>query len=92
MPLEIEPTPGPLPVTTIDERTIQIIKSEGGSIRDHGEFKFVTFPPGTKRAKEKREPRPNEDRFIHRQKAGMLYRLPSGTILKLSDHELSIDD
>lgn len=92
MPLEISPTPGPTPVTEIDARTIQIIKAEGGNVVNHGDFSLVTFPPGTKHKKEQKQARPNEDRFIHRQKAGTLYRLPSGVILILSNHELSVNE
>ena len=82
------------PVTGIDELAVTRIQADGGSVTRQAETYFIGLPPGTQR-KRIRSETPPEPRMLpkqsHRPSRGTLYKLPSGCVLKLSEHYLSYE-
>jgi hypothetical protein len=91
MSLQIEQPPS-FPVTGIDEAAIDLIRAEGGYVNRQPEFCLVGLPPGTQHKHEASEQRNDPLGRINRPKSAILYKLPSGRILKLHEHYLSLED
>ena len=81
------------PVTGIDDLAATRIQADGGSVNRQTEVCFISLPAGTQRKRLVSEPEPGH--IIHKQSnrpsPDMLYKLPSGCVLRLSEHYLSYE-
>ncbi len=81
------------PVTGIDDLAATRIQADGGSVNRQTDACFISLPPGTQRKRLVSEPEPGHiiHKLSNRSSPGMLYKLPSGCVLRLSEHYLSYE-
>ena|SRR5437762_335241 len=79
------------PVTGIDDLAVTRIQADGGSVTRQTEAYFISLPPGTRRKRLISELEPGHviHKLNNRPSSGTLYKLPSGCVLRLSEHYLS---
>ena len=94
MPLEFEDVGTvSFPVTGIDDLAVTRIQADGGSVNLQTEVCFIALPPGTRRKRLVSEPEPGHviQKPNNRPSPAMLYKLPPGCMLRLSEHYLSYE-
>ena len=78
------------PVAGIDDLAVTRIQADGGSVNRQTETCFIGLPPGTQRKRLASELPPVH--MMHKQSnrasPDILYKLPSGCVLRLSEHYL----
>ena len=81
------------PATGIDDLAAIRIQVDGGSVNRQTEACFIGLPPGTRRKRLVSEPEPGHvlQKPNNRPSPAMLYKLPSGCVLRLSGHYLSYE-